>query len=232
MTGEFEFVIVAWLFGSFIEGAAGFGTSAAVAAPLLVALGFPAAAVMLGMMIQSTAVTFGARGNTRPSRNPRGLRWRSFRSCARRSQHDNGRLPACGHSKGRPAARHTAGSNAGMDGRNAHDSSDRQRLMERRTPPSYLCLLGGLAFVVPYVFLAHSWVPNSRRYIGAPVDLLIVVSVARRGWLLPKDHWDFPERSKWNQEWVSGLEDDLANVPEGRGILLSSRKFYALLGGL
>ncbi|HCU99769.1 MAG TPA: lactate permease, partial [Dehalococcoidia bacterium] len=48
-----QIVIVAWLFGSFIEGAAGFGTPAAVAAPLLVALGFPAAtSVMLGMMIQ------------------------------------------------------------------------------------------------------------------------------------------------------------------------------------
>jgi lactate permease len=45
-----QVVIVAWLFGSFIEGAAGFGTPAAVAAPLLVALGFPAGcAVMLGM---------------------------------------------------------------------------------------------------------------------------------------------------------------------------------------
>jgi len=58
-----QVVIIAWLFGSFIEGAAGFGTPAAVAAPLMVALGFPPlAAVMLGMMIQSTAVTFGAVG--------------------------------------------------------------------------------------------------------------------------------------------------------------------------
>ena len=58
-----QVVIIAWLFGSFIEGAAGFGTPAAVTAPLMVALGFPPlAAVMLGMMIQSTAVTFGAVG--------------------------------------------------------------------------------------------------------------------------------------------------------------------------
>ena len=35
-----QVVIVAWLFGSFIEGASGFGTPAAVAAPLLVALGY------------------------------------------------------------------------------------------------------------------------------------------------------------------------------------------------
>jgi len=32
-------VIIAWLFGSFIEGSAGFGTPAAIAAPLMVALG-------------------------------------------------------------------------------------------------------------------------------------------------------------------------------------------------
>ncbi len=31
-----QMVIIAWLFGSFIEGAAGFGTPAAIAAPLLV----------------------------------------------------------------------------------------------------------------------------------------------------------------------------------------------------
>ena len=63
-----QVVIIAWLFGSFIEGAAGFGTPAAIVAPLLVALGFPAlAAVMLGMMVQSTAVTFGAVGTPIPN---------------------------------------------------------------------------------------------------------------------------------------------------------------------
>ena len=56
-------VIIAWLFGSFIEGAAGFGTPAAVAAPLLVGLGFPAmAAVVCALIIQSTPVSFGALG--------------------------------------------------------------------------------------------------------------------------------------------------------------------------
>ena len=40
-------VIVAWLFGAFIEGASGFGTPAAVAGPLLLALGFPALAAVM-----------------------------------------------------------------------------------------------------------------------------------------------------------------------------------------
>jgi len=58
-----QVVLIAWLFGSFIEGSSGFGTPAAICAPLMVALGFPAlAAVMIGMMIQSTPVTFGAVG--------------------------------------------------------------------------------------------------------------------------------------------------------------------------
>ncbi|WP_273568586.1 L-lactate permease [Maribacter halichondriae] len=58
-----QVVIIAWLFGSFIEGAAGFGTPAAIVAPLLVGLRFPAfCAVMLGMMVQSTPVSFGALG--------------------------------------------------------------------------------------------------------------------------------------------------------------------------
>ncbi|MEZ6137124.1 MAG: L-lactate permease [Pirellulaceae bacterium] len=58
-----QVIIIAWLFGSFIEGAAGFGTPAAVAVPLLVGLGFPAlSAVVSGMMIQSTPVSFGAVG--------------------------------------------------------------------------------------------------------------------------------------------------------------------------
>lgn len=58
-----QVIIVAWLFGSFIEGAAGFGTPAAVVAPLMLALGFPAiAAVLAGLIIQSTPVSFGAVG--------------------------------------------------------------------------------------------------------------------------------------------------------------------------
>ena len=56
-------IIIAWLFGSLIEGASGFGTPAAIAAPLLVAIGFPAmAAVLVSLIIQCTPVSFGAVG--------------------------------------------------------------------------------------------------------------------------------------------------------------------------
>lgn len=58
-----QVLLIAWLFVSFIEGAAGFGTPAPVAAPLLVALGFPPlGAAALALVGDSSAVTFGAVG--------------------------------------------------------------------------------------------------------------------------------------------------------------------------
>ena len=58
-----QVIIIAWLFGSFIEGASGFGTPAVITVPLLVAIGFPAmAAVVAALIIQSTPSTFGAVG--------------------------------------------------------------------------------------------------------------------------------------------------------------------------
>ena len=56
-------LLVAWLLGSFLEGAAGFGTPAAITAPLLVALRFPPVlAVVVALVGDSVAVVFGAVG--------------------------------------------------------------------------------------------------------------------------------------------------------------------------
>lgn len=58
-----QVIIVAFLFGALIEGAAGFGTPAAVVGPLMFALGFnPMAAAVLALIANSTPVPFGAVG--------------------------------------------------------------------------------------------------------------------------------------------------------------------------
>ncbi len=58
-----QMILIAWMFGSFLEGAAGFGTPAAIVAPLLVGIGFPAvSAVAVALIADSTAVAFGAVG--------------------------------------------------------------------------------------------------------------------------------------------------------------------------
>ncbi|ALN77486.1 L-lactate permease [Staphylococcus agnetis] len=58
-----QVIIVAFLFGSLIEGASGFGTPAMVTAPLMVALGFkPLTSVATALIADSVAVSFGAVG--------------------------------------------------------------------------------------------------------------------------------------------------------------------------
>jgi lactate permease len=58
-----QIIIVAWLFGAFLEGAAGFGTPQAIAAPLLVGLGVPAFFAGLAALIANAGpVLFGAAG--------------------------------------------------------------------------------------------------------------------------------------------------------------------------
>lgn len=56
-------LFIAWFFSMFMEGAAGFGTSAALTAPFLVAAGYrPVIAVVLALWGHSLGVAFGAVG--------------------------------------------------------------------------------------------------------------------------------------------------------------------------
>jgi len=56
-------ILIAWFFGLFIEGAAGFGTPVALAAPLLAGLGYPPVrAVALALLGHAAGVSFGAVG--------------------------------------------------------------------------------------------------------------------------------------------------------------------------
>ena len=58
-----QMVIIAWLFSSFIEGAAGFGSAPALAAPLLAGLGFPVVFACVAALVGNTLpVPFGAVG--------------------------------------------------------------------------------------------------------------------------------------------------------------------------
>lgn len=58
-----QVVIIGWSFQFLIEGVSGFGTPAALAAPLLVGLGFPAVRVAMAcLVLNSVPVSFGAVG--------------------------------------------------------------------------------------------------------------------------------------------------------------------------
>jgi len=229
-----QVVIVAWLFGSFIEGAAGFGTPAAVAAPLLVALGFPAAsAVMLGMMIQSTAVTFGAVGTPILVGAQGGLGGAGFDAAlaaAGLTMMDYLRLVTA-----KAVLLHAS---AGILMPTWMIVMLTRFFGANKSWTEGLSILpftifGGLAFTVPYILFGTFLGPEFPSLLGAPVGLAITVFVARQGWLLPKDKWDFPAREQWKEDWVSGIEEELSDVPEGKGVsTIMAWAPYAILAGI
>lgn len=58
-----QIIFLAWFFENFIEGTAGFGTPAAIVAPLLIGIGLtPIHAVIIALLGNSTSVVFGAAG--------------------------------------------------------------------------------------------------------------------------------------------------------------------------
>ena len=206
-----QVIIVAWLFGSFIEGSAGFGTPAAVAVPLLVGLGFPGmAAVMAGMIIQSTPVSFGAAGtpilvgvNTGLSADPAimaygmervGGEWADF-------------LRLVGF---RVAALHAV---AGTLVPLVLVSFMTRFFGERKSFAEGLqvwkfALFAALAMTIPYIFAGYFLGPEFPALVGSLVGLAIVVSAARRGFLVPKpeEAWDFGPKAGWPAEWTGSVE--------------------------
>jgi lactate permease len=197
-----QVVIIAWLFGSFIEGAAGFGTPAAVAAPLMVALGFPVtAAVMIGMMIQSTAVTFGAVGTPILIGVWDGLA----------SPELTTRLTAVGMSYDH-YVRTIAAYAVCLHGLTGTLMPTLMVMMLtrffglRKSWTEGLTILpfaifGGLAFTVPYTLTGVLLGPEFPSLLGAAVGLAVVTSAARRGFLVPRDVWDFPQTDSWPTDW-------------------------------
>lgn len=199
-------IIIAWLFGSFIEGAAGFGTPAAVAVPLLIGLGFPPlAAVISGVLIQSTPVSFGAVGTPILVGVATGLSGDTMvaEEIAARNLND---LPDLLRAiSWRVACLHFV---AGLVVPLFVVASLTRGFGERRSYRQGLslwkfALFAALAMEVPYVAMAVFLGPEFPSLFGGLLGLAIVLPVARRGWLLPQDEapWDFPDRSQWPSTW-------------------------------
>jgi len=200
-----QLVIVAWLFGSFIEGAAGFGTPAAIAAPLLVALRFPpAAAVMIGLMIQSTAVTFGAVGTPILVGVEKGLPG-AFTA----------ELAAAGITRAeylqmvtvRAACLHAVVGTfmpVFMVVMTTRFFGARKSWTEGLSILPF-ALLGGVAFTVPYVLTAWLLGPEFPSLVGAMAGLAIMLPAAHWKLLTPREPWRFPRQEDWPQEWRSQL---------------------------
>ncbi len=207
-----QVVIIAWLFGSFLEGAAGFGTPAAIVAPLLLALGFPAlAAVMLGLMVQSTPVTFGAVGTPILIGVQAGLESAEFSAelaAANISMMDyllviTSQVVVLHALAGTLIPVLMVVMMTRFFGKN---NSWREGLSIFP-----FALFGGLAFTVPYTLTGIFLGPEFPSILGALIGLPVVTFVARKGYLLPDDRWDFRPADQWPDRWMGIISVDDKN---------------------
>ena len=228
-----QVIIVAWLFGSFIEGSAGFGTPAAVAVPLLVGLGFPGmAAVMSGMIIQSTPVTFGAAGtpilvgvNTGLSADPAiatfatqaGYDWPAF-------------LAMIGF---KTAVLHTITGTLVplilVAFLTRFFGKDRSFVAGLRIWK--FALFAAVAMTLPYLAVAYLLGPEFPALLGGLVGLAIVVPAARRGFLMPppEEVWEFDQKENWDPSWTGSIEvKDLPHRSGEMGLLKAWSPYFLM----
>ena len=232
-----QVIIVAWLFGSFIEGSAGFGTPAAVAVPLLVGLGFPGmAAVMAGMIIQSTPVSFGAAGtpilvgvNTGLSADPAIAEY-----AARIGYADwNDFLAFIGL---RVATLHAVAGTfvplilvsfmTRFFGKN--------RSFIEGLKVWKFAIFAAFAMTVPYYLAARFLGPEFPAFLGGLTGLAIVVVAARAGFLMPAadEVWDFDTKDNWPADWTGSVQPkDVTHRSGGMGMIMAWSP-YALVAAL
>ena len=206
-------IIIAFLFGAFIEGSAGFGTPSAIAAPLLLGLGFPAlAAVCVCLILNSIPVTFGAVGTPI---------WFGLKNLKP--------VVDAAVSQGAPVASfdafmHQVGVYAALI----------HAVAAILLPLFVVCFLtrffgknkswaeglgvwkfavfAGLCYAVPYLFTAVVFGSEFPSLLGGLIGLGLVITGARKKLFLPKDNWEFADRAHWEKEWLGDIEPGSNNL--------------------
>ncbi|WP_417348525.1 L-lactate permease [Ferrimonas sp.] len=195
-----QVIIICWLFGSFIEGSAGFGTPAAIGAPLLVLLGIPPlAAACVALIADSTSVSFGAIGLPVLFGMDKGLDAGGVSMAA-------DQIAALGATAGfadyaQLIAKHMITIDlftgtlvpltmvAVLTGFFGRKKSFAEGLQIWK-----FALFAGLAFTIPAWLINFFAGPEFPSVIGALVGMAIVIPAAKKSFLLPAQPWnDFAE---------------------------------------
>jgi lactate permease len=226
-------IIIAWLFGCFIEGASGFGTPAAIAAPLLVAIGFPAlAAVVLGMLVQSTPVSFGAVGTPiiiginsgldsaaiGTQLAAQGSSWSSF------LQLITSEVAIVHAIVGTAMPLIMVLMLTRVFGR--------EKSWKAGFAVLPFAIFAGLAFTLPYAITGVFLGPEFPSLLGGLIGLAIVTLAAKVGFLVPKETWDFAPASEWPSEWLGSIEMKLDSLTSKPMSTLRAWLPYVLVGAL
>jgi lactate permease len=203
-----QVVLLVFLMGSFIEGAAGFGTPAAIVGPLLVGLGFPPlAAVVVALTGNLMAITFGAVGTPLII----GLEEVFSQNAA-----INEAITAQGMTVTEYVAQVAiwAASIHGIVGIALPfigvAMMTRFFGQERSIKPALevlpLTVFAWASFAIPYWLTAYFLGPTFPGLLGAMIGLFITAGTLRAGYLLPDEEWDFGPQAEWPDHWIGDIQ--------------------------
>ncbi|MBQ8293182.1 MAG: L-lactate permease [Bacilli bacterium] len=187
--------IIGFSFCSFIEAAAGFGTPAALAGPLMVSLGFPPmAAAMIALVFDSTAVSFGAVGTPITSAlNALGLSGNEIFT-----EHFSfwTALPHAIISTFLPLIVLIM----------TTKFFSKEKSIKPAIEAAPFAIFTGLSFSIP-MFLTATFIGYEfASLIGALVSIALTVIAAKKRFLVPKNTWDFGDPNNWNDDWKASSE--------------------------
>ena len=201
-------IIIGFMFSAFIEGAAGFGTPAALAAPLLLGLGFPPlCAAVICLCFNSIPVTFGAVGT------PTIKGFGSLEEQAIQALNDM----------------NLAGVDASMVYKHIGEYVTLCHLPMLFVLPIFMmgfmtrfygknkswkegfavwkyCLLASICFGIPFYTLAWLAGPEIPSMMGGIIGLGVLVWLTKKGVFVPKDVWTFGDAETWDPDWSGEIK--------------------------
>lgn len=202
-----QVILILWIFGAFLEGAAGYGSTGAVIGSMLVGLGYPAlAAAMVVMIFQSTAVTFGAAGAPISIGLSSGLGDGKLANVNSALQVDSWNQFLL-EMTGKAALIHGIVGTlvplfmvvllTGYFGRSFKEGFGAWKF----------AIFGGLCVTIPYVLSGFFLGPEFPSLLGGLLGIVPAVIAAKKGWFMPKDMvWKFKDKSEWKKEWMGVLK--------------------------
>ncbi|MCY6370899.1 L-lactate permease [Clostridium ganghwense] len=221
-----QVIVIGFLMEAFFEGAAGFGTPAAVAAPLLVGLGFPPlVAAMVALIGNSAPVTYGAVGT------PIIGGFASLKSMVEAGgfQGDFGTFLI--NTGGFAGILHLLVGSFIPLAMVCTMTLIVDKSIKKGLEVWPLALFGGLVFTIPEVLISNFVGPEIPSLLGALIGIPIFVIAIRKGVFIPKTKWDFKPHNEWEDDWEGEVAASVANV-ENKNVMSAGKAWapYVLIG--
>ena len=211
----------------------GYGTPSAVGAPLLLALGFPAmAAVMVVLIIQSTPVSFGAVGTPLLLGVWSGIDNKQDLADSIQPLSVSDYLLQITANVGLFHALIGVLIPLILSAFLTRFFGEKKSFVEGLKVWPF-ALFAGICFTLPYFLVAKYLGPEFPSLVGGFIGLLIVIPAAKRGFLMPKEIFDFGPRESWDKEWLGTLaQEDFDDNLAPKFSVLRAFSPYAIVIGL